>query len=616
MRAGQRLASPVERYLTALHARLVGLEDGEVATYIPELAKADPRWWAICVATTDGHVYEVGDSRQLFTIQSISKPFTYGLALEDRGVEAVLTKVGVEPSGEAFNSIRLEAGTGRPLNPMVNAGAIATAALVAGRSPADRLARLLGVFSTYAGRPLAVDEAVYRSEAETGHRNRAIAHLLRNFDVIGSDPDGALDLYFRQCSIAVDCRDLAVMAATLASGGVNPRTGERALRTDLIESVLSVMTTCGMYDGAGEWVYTVGLPAKSGVAGGILAVAPGQLGIGLFSPRLDARGNSVRGVAACRALAADLGLHFLHAPRAAQAAVRAHYSLATTGSKRLREEGERALLDVHGAGVRVYELQGDVGFAALEAMVRRIVDASPAAEAVIVDILRVTRVERGAARLFYQLVVELGARDAPLGLVGVHLHSAFLRSLEEELAARDEWSRLVTFTDLDAALEWGENQVLAARNGRGHPAAVPLAEHQLCRGLDPAALGRVETILQPRRFRAGEFIVRKGDPADALYLLARGRVSVTAEGPDGRVTRLSTVSPGMVFGELAVIDGSPRTADVRADTVVECWALPAAELDRLGEAHPEVKMQLLERLLRSVHRMVSRLDEELAARMR
>jgi glutaminase len=274
-----RARSPIQRHLEGLHARYAGLRDGEVASYIPELAKADPERFAICIATTDGRVYEVGDARLRFTIQSISKPLTYGLALGDRGLDAVLRKIGVEPSGDAFNSISLEPGTGRPLNPMINAGAIAAASLVAGRSPQDQAARLLAVYSLYAGRALEVDDAIYESERSTGHRNRAIGHMLRNFEIV-DDPDPALDLYFRQCSVAVDCRDLSVMAATLANGGLNPLTGERALDAVHVERVLSVMTTCGLYDAAGEWVFRVGMPAKSGVGGGILVVRPGPLGLG------------------------------------------------------------------------------------------------------------------------------------------------------------------------------------------------------------------------------------------------------------------------------------------------------------------------------------------------
>jgi len=335
------MKSPIQDYLERLHRSHADLREGEVATYIPELAKANPEWFGICVATTDGQVYEVGDARQPFTIQSISKPFTYGLALEDRGVDAVLARIGVEPTGDAFNSISLAPTTGCPLNPMINAGAIAAASLVAGDSPPDRFTRLLGAYSLYAGRALEVDRAVYESERSTGHRNRAIGHMLRNFDIVDGDPELALDLYFRQCSVSVDCRDLSIMAATLANGGLNPLSGERAIRADLVEKILSVMTTCGMYDYAGEWLYGIGIPAKSGVAGGILVVLPGQVGIGIFSPRLDGRGNSVRGIRVCADLSRDFELQF--PARRARLAVR-DSSTVWPGHRSLKEAA---------AGVRV-----------------------------------------------------------------------------------------------------------------------------------------------------------------------------------------------------------------------------------------------------------------------
>lgn len=188
--------SPIEDYLKEIHHRHAELKEGQVATYIPELAKANPEWFGICLATTGGHVYEVGDSRQSFTIQSISKPFVYGLALEDNTRAEVLKKVGVEPTGDAFNAISLEPGTGRPRNPMINAGAIAAAGLIAGKQPTVRLRRMLDMFALYAGEALALDEEVYRSESETGHRNRAIGHLLRNFDILTEPPEPVVDLYF------------------------------------------------------------------------------------------------------------------------------------------------------------------------------------------------------------------------------------------------------------------------------------------------------------------------------------------------------------------------------------------------------------------------------------
>ena len=258
-------------------------------------------------------------------------------------------KVGVEPSGDAFNAISLEPHTGRPMNPMINAGAIATASLVKGESAEARLARVVGAISAYAGRPLALDEAVFESERRTGHRNRAIGHMLRNYEILGDAPEPVLDLYFRQCSVLVDGRDLALIAATLANGGVNPVSGQRAVAAQHVGPILSVMTTCGVYDLTGEWVYSVGMPAKSGVGGGIIAVLPGQLGIGVFSPALDERGNSVRGVEVCKALSRELDLHFLQPPRTAQTTVRARYTLATKRSKRRRSSAESRLLDEQGA---------------------------------------------------------------------------------------------------------------------------------------------------------------------------------------------------------------------------------------------------------------------------
>ena len=281
---GATAASPLEGALADLHDRFAGLSTGDVASYIPELGQADPDQFAICVATVDGHLYAVGDSEVPFTIQSISKPFVYGLALADRGLQAVVRCVGVEPSGDAFNAISLESESGRPRNPMINAGAIATAAMVDGSDSPAKMERTIELMSRFAGAPLAFDESVYRSERDTGHRNRAIAYLLRNAGILDEDVDDVLDRYFRQCSMLVTCADLATMAATLANGGENPRTGERVIDNDYVAHMLSVMATCGMYDYAGSWLYRVGMPAKSGVAGGIIAVLPGQLGVGVFSP--------------------------------------------------------------------------------------------------------------------------------------------------------------------------------------------------------------------------------------------------------------------------------------------------------------------------------------------
>lgn len=299
----------LQEHLDDLLHRYQPLRAGKVADYIPELAKMDPDLFSICVATVDGQIYEAGDADQLFTVQSISKVFMHGLALEDHGRDYLLTKVGVEPTGDAFNAIVLDEQSKRPYNPMVNAGAIAITSLIKGSSPSERLDRLLDLFRRYVGHDVFIDMPTFVSERMTGHRNRAMAHLMLNFGMIDANIEAALDLYFQQCSVMVNCRDLAVMAATLANYGVNPLTAEQAVAGRYIRDILSVMHTCGMYNFAGEWTYRVGLPAKSGVCGGIIAIVPNQIGIAVFSPPLDARGNSVRGVKVCEDFSEQLGLH-------------------------------------------------------------------------------------------------------------------------------------------------------------------------------------------------------------------------------------------------------------------------------------------------------------------
>jgi glutaminase len=292
-----------------LYEKYASLNDGNVATYIPELGNANPEDFGICLITSDGRVFEVGNCDRAFTIQSISKPFTFGMAIEELGHQKVFERVGVEPSGEPFNSIELQAGTNRPFNPMVNTGAITVTALLHGQYGSCAFEEILSRFSKAAGRQLSVDEAVYNSESSTGHRNRAIAHLLLNFGMLHGEAEKALDVYFKQCSILVTCRDLAMMAATLSNWGRNPVSGDVVFDHRCVKDMLSIMFTCGMYDYSGHWAYQVGVPAKSGVSGGVLAVVNRQLGIATYSPRLDTHGNSVRGIGVCEDLASRLGLH-------------------------------------------------------------------------------------------------------------------------------------------------------------------------------------------------------------------------------------------------------------------------------------------------------------------
>ena len=604
--------SPVSAYVEQLHRRFLDLTAGEVASYIPELAKVDPSGFGIVLATVDGRLYEVGDTRRAFTIQSISKPLVYGIALEDCGAARVRATVGAEPTGDAFNSISLEAGTGRPLNPMINAGAIACSSLVGGDTREARLARVVDAVSAYAGRPLSVDEAVFESERETGHRNRAIGHMLRNYDIVTDDPDAALELYFKQCSLLIDCRDLALMAATLANGGLHPLTRQRAVKAEFVGPILSLMSTCGMYDFAGEWMLRVGMPAKSGVGGGIIAVLPGQLGIGVYSPRLDARGNSVRGVKVCEALAGELGLHFTQPQRASAAAVRARYTLASVRSKRRRPVAESRLLDEHGSGAAVWELQGDLRFPTVERVLREVVDAGSTLRFVVLDFKRVELVDAAAGRLLARLIDACAARGQHVVLTRVR-RGELLAGFDADLDPRH--ARALSFQpQLDLGLEWCERELIARHvPARSTPATADLADHQLCAGMRSEDVAELARRLVACRFPAGAVILRCGEPADALYLLMRGEVSVVVELPQGASKRLSTLSAGMVFGESAMLSGGRRSADVRADAEVECFALGVDLLADLERERPNLVIRLLHNLLRATASTAVRLTAEVAA---
>lgn len=297
-------------FLSELIKKYGAEASGATASYIPELANVNHDLFALVVVTNKGEIYQAGDAGVKFTLQSASKPFIYGMALEEHGREFIRSRVGVEPSGEAFNSIvELEKHTHRPYNPMINSGAIAVSSFIHDKNGKKRLDRVLEVFSEYAGHNVFIDEAVFDSEKKTAHRNRSIAHLLRHFEIIGDDIEESLDLYFQQCSILFDTTDLAYMAATLANGGIQPKTQKQVIKKEFVPDILSLMFTCGMYDSAGEWAYTVGLPAKSGVSGCLLAVLPGQLGIAAYSPLIDNQGHSIRSMMAIQELVTHYNLN-------------------------------------------------------------------------------------------------------------------------------------------------------------------------------------------------------------------------------------------------------------------------------------------------------------------
>jgi glutaminase len=299
----------------------------------------------------------------------------------------VARHVGFEPSGDAFNAISLDEHTGRPANPMINAGAIVTSALVGGTDSEDRFERIRTSLSAFAGRDLGVDERVFASERDTGDRNRALGYLTRATGVLPRPVPDAVDVYFRQCAVLVTAADLAVMGATLANAGVNPETGHAVITEEVAEYTLAVMASCGMYDYAGTWMLRVGLPAKSGVGGGIVAVKPGQFGIGVYSPPLDQRGNSTRGVAALKALSRDYGLHLLSHPAQPRSPIEA-----------VHLDGEEL----------VVELRGELDFVAAEQVARRLTAAEhERAAAIVIDTSGVTLVRPVAEQLLAATVLHL-----------------------------------------------------------------------------------------------------------------------------------------------------------------------------------------------------------------
>lgn len=580
----------IQDFLEDLHARLAGCSDGAVADYIPELAKACPDDFGIVVAMADGRIYEVGDSEKLFTIQSISKPFAYGLALEKLSIEHMQRKVGVEPSGEAFNAISLDPATGIPRNPMINAGAIATSAQIQQYAGSEAESLLLSYFSELAGRPLDIDLQVYASERDTGHRNRAISHLLRNFDVIEGEVDPGVDLYFRQCSIRVSCRDLGVMAATLACQGRNPLTGARPLNPGVTVQMLSLMGTCGMYDYAGQWLHDVGMPAKSGVGGGVLAVVPGRFGIATYSPPLDRFGNSVRGVAACRELSRRLGLHLYNQNPLGKTAIRRTYSGNHCHSRRWRPNSQAVFLLNQGEALRVLHAQGVLDFAATEQLLAALGTLlTSGARVILLDLHQVQELPAESLAMLLDALKLLGREGVAVVLSrGRHLESVLGSSVLADL------NHVHQQEELDLALELAESLLLQA--------LVPdqLGEHSdsfVLQQMEPEHLARLESLLKPMPVAAGQRVIRRGDDGDTLYFVDSGRfttsVSVGLGSTEARHIRVATVTEGMCFGEIAFLSGQPRTADVVAEEDSQCRVLHRRDFERLRSESPETAIQLL-----------------------
>jgi glutaminase len=308
----QQTTDQVQTALNAAYAKYKDIKEGANADYIPALARVDPKIYGVALVTTDGKVYTAGDVKSEVSIQSISKVFTLAKVIEEQGPEAITKRIGVDATGMRFNSIvavefaEKELG-GPEINPLVNPGAITTTSMVGGKSRDEVWKSILNFHSDFAGRPLSVNKEVFDSEAATNQRNQAIGSLMYAYGFIKEKPEQAVDIYTEQCAISVSAKDLATMAATLANAGKNPVTNKQVMKPQNVPEVLAVMATAGLYDDSGKWLYHTGLPAKSGVGGGLIAVSPGKFGIAVVSPPLDEAGNSVRAQKAITDVSNTLG---------------------------------------------------------------------------------------------------------------------------------------------------------------------------------------------------------------------------------------------------------------------------------------------------------------------
>jgi glutaminase len=607
------MESPIDSYLRQIHAEIGRLRDGKPYSTIPAMANVDPDNFGIALATVDGQVYEVGDTREEFTIQSISKPFTYGLALEDLGCDAVDAKVDVEPSGDSFNEISLAAGTGRPANAMINAGALTATSLIKGSGGQSGFKRILSTYSAFAGRQLSVSEKVYESELKHGHRNTALAHLLRSFNIIEDDPAPVLEDYFRQCSVLVNCFDLSIMAATLANGGRNPLSGRQVLEIGPVERVLSVMMTSGMYDDAGAWISSVGMPGKSGVAGGIIAVLPGQVGLAVYSPPLDEHGSSVRGLAAAQRLSRDMELHFVRAARTGRSAILAAYDVTETPSGIRRNDEAADVLRANGHRARVIELNGDLLFAGTESMVRELSALEDDVELVVLDLRRTDQVSDVALRML--ATARRAMADAGRELVLVEADGSVAQALEQSAGQPEE--QVPSFASRSAAVEYCENRLLARHGDRLLlPDHVPVTASPALAPLDESDAAALQALMTAKKYDDGDVIRRVGLRFGGVYFITAGKVSSTSPGPTAERVKLNTLSAGMTFGELALGSGNRQETTVRAVGPVEVMVLSAEAIAELEENDPRLAILLWKALTRDAYTRVEQYLRESAVRIR
>lgn len=643
------MISPLHRYLSEMLENLRPMTSGTVNPVTEVATSPDINKVGLTITTVNGHQYSSGDTDHKFAIQSIAKVFAYGLALDDLGPTEVGKKVDVEPSGDPFNEISLQQNTGRPANPMINAGAIATVGLIKGKGGTDRITRISRHMKLAAeGSPgdLDINRTVYHAENIGGHRNRALAWLLRSFEIIDSDPEPVVQDYFLECSTDITTENLSMMAATLANKGVNPVTGREVFSEETTRQVLAVMMTCGMYDAAGNWMIDIGLPAKSGVDGGIMVVVPGQLGIGVYSAPLDNHGNSVRGAAAIRRVTRDLGLHYADAAPLGGSTLRAHYSLADASLGVVRSTELSRITSQFGDRCQILEVSGDLGFAETETMARTIVEMEEDVSMVIIDFQGVDDYGRAAILMLASLTSSW--RDNGKDIIFIDWGESLVESLLEYTSVRDDlylpdprekakaasagqidlpWDaesieaeitgEFRLFDNRSAALEWAElrlaqryaREILQTDDSPREPETAPVFEF-----LNDRDVNELSGYMELRSYTADTVIRRVGQPFGGLYFVRSGRVELAAEGQGDARYRHVYLSPGTTFGEFALSYTGRQLTTIRAVDDVEVLVLSAQKIASIEKTNPQLAIRLWTAIAREAYTVLEQSSREAGAR--
>ena len=643
------MISPLHRYLSEMLENLRPMTAGTVNPVTETATQPDLNKVAITLTTVNGFQYSSGDSDHKFAIQSIAKVFAYGLALDDLGPVEVGKKIDVEPSGDPFNEISLQSNTGRPANPMINAGAIATVGLIKGRGGVDRLSRITRSMDLAAeGSPgeLEINRTVYHAENMSGHRNRALAWLLRSFEIIDSDPEPVVQDYFLECSTDVTTENLSMMAATLANKGINPVTGKEVFSEETTRQVLAVMMTCGMYDAAGNWMIDIGLPAKSGVDGGIMVVVPGQLGIGVYSAPLDNHGNSVRGAGAIRRVTRDLGLHYADASPLGGSTMRAHYSLADASLGVVRSTELSRITSQFGDRCQILEVSGDLGFAETETMARTIVEFDDDVSMVIIDFQGVDDFGRAAVLMLATLTSSWRSQNKDI--IFIDWTETLVEHILEYISVRDDlelpdprekakaasaghidlpWDaetieqdisgEFRLFDNRSAALEWAElrlaqryaRQILQTDDAPREPETAPVFDF-----LEDRDVNVLSGYMELRSYTAGTVIRRVGQPFGGIYFIRSGRVELAAEGKDDTRYRHVYLSPGTTFGEFALSYTGRQLTTIRAIDDVEVLVLSARKIAQIEKSDPQLAIRLWTAIAREAYTVLEQSSREAGAR--